>query len=136
MGEIATSSEEQAKGIEQINEALAQMEDVTQNNAANAEESAAASSEMNQQAEILQEHVTTLTAIVVSAALKVTNRSNSHDSHDDRHENSHVAQGSSSRGSSSKQLVAAPKHGPKKPAKDKYEQAMPLDDDDFGDFKA
>ncbi|MEE4352069.1 MAG: methyl-accepting chemotaxis protein, partial [Desulfatiglans sp.] len=43
---IAAASNEQAKGIEQINKATSQMDSVTQKNAANAEESAAASAEL------------------------------------------------------------------------------------------
>lgn len=68
MGDIARSSEEQAKGIEQINSSISQMEDVTQNNAANSEESAAASSDLNTQADVLQKHIYDLTSIVVSSS--------------------------------------------------------------------
>ncbi len=68
MGDIARSSEEQAKGIEQINASITQMEDVTQNNAANSEESAAASSDLNTQADVLQKHIYDLTSIVVSSS--------------------------------------------------------------------
>jgi hypothetical protein len=48
---IATSSKEQAQGIEQVNKAVAEMDTVVQQNAASAEESAAAAEEMNAQAE-------------------------------------------------------------------------------------
>jgi methyl-accepting chemotaxis protein len=41
--EIAAASQEQARGIEQLNQAVAQMDKVVQQNAANAEESASAS---------------------------------------------------------------------------------------------
>jgi len=40
VAEITTASDEQAQGIDQVNSALAQMDKVTENNAANAEESA------------------------------------------------------------------------------------------------
>ncbi|HAA02439.1 MAG TPA: methyl-accepting chemotaxis protein, partial [Syntrophobacteraceae bacterium] len=42
VGEISAASSEQAQGIEQINRAVTEMDKVTQQNAANAEESAAA----------------------------------------------------------------------------------------------
>jgi methyl-accepting chemotaxis protein len=47
---IATASEEQARGIEQVNLAVAQMDKVTQANAANSEESAGATQELSGQA--------------------------------------------------------------------------------------
>ena len=43
MGEITAASEEQHTGIEQVNHAVAQMDQVTQQNAALVEEAAAAS---------------------------------------------------------------------------------------------
>jgi len=52
--EIATSSNEQAHGIEQINQGLGQIDRVTQSNTANAEQSAAASQELSGQAEQLK----------------------------------------------------------------------------------
>lgn len=62
--EIATASNEQAEGIEQINKAIAQMDKVIQQNAANAEESASASEEMNAQAEQMKSVVRELVAMV------------------------------------------------------------------------
>ena len=43
MAEISAASNEQAQGIDQVNKAVAEMDKVTQKNAANAEESASAS---------------------------------------------------------------------------------------------
>jgi methyl-accepting chemotaxis protein len=54
VSEIAAASQEQSQGIDQVNTAMAQMDKVTQQNAANAEESASASEELNSQAESLQ----------------------------------------------------------------------------------
>ena len=51
--EIDVASREQSRGIEQIGGAVGQMEQVTQRNAANAEESAAASEELSSQAQTL-----------------------------------------------------------------------------------
>jgi methyl-accepting chemotaxis protein len=49
--EVSVASRQQAQGIDQVTQALAQMEKVTQVTAATAEESAAASEELNAQAE-------------------------------------------------------------------------------------
>jgi methyl-accepting chemotaxis protein len=64
VNEIASSSREQAKGIEQINLAVTEMDKVTQQNAANAEESASASEEMNAQAQQMKSMVNELVAMV------------------------------------------------------------------------
>ncbi len=55
VGEIATASQEQATGIDQINRGLAQIDQVTQQNTASAEESAAASDELTNQANTLRQ---------------------------------------------------------------------------------
>ena len=47
MGEIAAASAEQADGIEQVNRAVSQMDEVTQQNAALVEEAAAAAGSMD-----------------------------------------------------------------------------------------
>src|SRR5262249_36209344 len=49
--EVRQASGQQAQGIDQVTQAIAQMESVTQTTAATAEESAAASEELNAQAE-------------------------------------------------------------------------------------
>lgn len=54
---IASSSREQAVGIEQINRAVAEMDKVTQENASSAEEIAASAEELNSQAELLRNAV-------------------------------------------------------------------------------
>ena len=53
IGEIAAASTEQTAGIEQINEAITQMDEVTQQNAALVEQAAAASQSMQDQASVL-----------------------------------------------------------------------------------
>ena len=53
VAEISASSNEQAQGISQVNNALGQMDQVTQQNTANAEEIAAASQELAGQANAL-----------------------------------------------------------------------------------
>jgi methyl-accepting chemotaxis protein-1 (serine sensor receptor) len=50
MGEIAAASAEQSSGIEQVNQAISQMDDVTQQNAALVEEAVAAAESLQEQA--------------------------------------------------------------------------------------
>jgi methyl-accepting chemotaxis protein len=64
VGEINEASREQAQGIDQINRAATEMDQVTQRNAANAEESAAAAEEMNAQAEQMKAFVAELMTLV------------------------------------------------------------------------
>lgn len=64
VAEIAEASKEQARGIEQVNTAANQMDQVTQTNAANAEESASASEELSSQAGGLNQMVGELMALV------------------------------------------------------------------------
>ncbi|MBN1380522.1 MAG: MCP four helix bundle domain-containing protein [Deltaproteobacteria bacterium] len=62
--EIAAAAQEQAHGITQINTAMASMDKVTQQAAANAEESASASEEMNAQAEQMKVFVQELLNVI------------------------------------------------------------------------
>ncbi|MDH4216403.1 MAG: methyl-accepting chemotaxis protein [Gallionella sp.] len=57
MAEIAAASNEQSAGIEQVNQAITQMDEVTQQNAALVEEAAAAAEAMHDQASLLLEAV-------------------------------------------------------------------------------
>ena len=64
MNEVSASSEEQAKGIDQINKAVNEMDSITQRTSANAEESASASEELSAQSEELKGTVVQLVNIV------------------------------------------------------------------------
>ncbi len=64
VSEIAAASAEQSQGIDQINMAVTQMDKVTQSNAANAEESASASEELNSQAGQMNDMVAELMTMV------------------------------------------------------------------------
>ncbi len=64
VAEIATGSNEQSRGVEQVATAVQQMDKVTQTNAASAEESASAAEELNAQAERVRESVNALEALV------------------------------------------------------------------------
>lgn len=68
VGEIATAAREQAQGIEQINTAITQMDQVTQSNSASAEESASAAEELDAQAASLKDMVGRLRQLVGGAA--------------------------------------------------------------------
>jgi methyl-accepting chemotaxis protein len=68
VAEITAASNEQAQGIDQLNLAIAEMDKVVQQNAANAEESASASEEMNGQAEQMKSMVGELVVLVGGGA--------------------------------------------------------------------
>ena len=68
VSEIAAASNEQAQGVEQINAAVIDVEKVTQQNAASAEESASASEEMSAQAQQMQSMVADMVALVEGRA--------------------------------------------------------------------
>jgi len=67
MAEISAASHEQSAGIEQVNQAIAQMDQVTQQNAALVEEAAAAAGSM-------QEQATTLAGVVGAFRLDAADR--------------------------------------------------------------
>ncbi len=74
VAEIATASTEQSQGIGQVNLAVGAMDKVTQSNAANAEETASASTELNAQAEDLDRALAGLVALVGGEAAVQTPR--------------------------------------------------------------
>jgi len=57
MGEIAAATDEQSRGIDQVGQAVAQMDEVTQRNAALVEQSAAAAQSLDDQAKSLQARI-------------------------------------------------------------------------------
>lgn len=73
--EIAAASNEQAQGIGQIGKAVAEMDKVVQQTAANAEESASASEEMNAQAVQMKGYVDSLVTIIDGAGQTGVGRS-------------------------------------------------------------
>ncbi len=64
IADVSAASDEQARGIDQIGSAMGQMDQVTQSNAASAEESASASEEMFAQSKELADMVRVLVGIV------------------------------------------------------------------------
>jgi methyl-accepting chemotaxis protein len=64
VAQVATASREQTQGFSQINDAMSQIDGVTQRNAAHAEESASAAEQMNSQAESTKDSVADLAELV------------------------------------------------------------------------
>ncbi len=71
MAEISAASHEQSGGIEQVNQAVMQMDQMTQQNAALVEEAAAAAASLHQQTQQLQDAVS---AFVISPAVLADRR--------------------------------------------------------------
>ncbi|WP_115559979.1 methyl-accepting chemotaxis protein [Xanthomonas arboricola] len=67
MSEISAASQEQSAGIEQVNLTITQMDESTQQNAALVEEATAAANAMQQQAQQLDDAVSTFRVVAVSA---------------------------------------------------------------------
>jgi methyl-accepting chemotaxis protein len=72
VGEIAAASNAQSQGIAQVNLAVTEMDKVTRQNAATAEESASASEELNAQSEELKGFVADLSEMVGGSAAVAT----------------------------------------------------------------
>ncbi|WP_374517876.1 methyl-accepting chemotaxis protein [Undibacterium squillarum] len=68
MNEIAAASQEQSTGIEEVNHAISQMDEVTQQNAALVEEAAAAAASMQEQAAHLMQEVSAFKLIASNNA--------------------------------------------------------------------
>lgn len=75
VAEIAAASSEQAQGITQVNQALGQLDQVTQQNTANAEESAAASEELSSQSKQLRQYMRRFTLKEKEAGFNMNNLS-------------------------------------------------------------
>ncbi|MCP4722194.1 MAG: hypothetical protein GY860_22270 [Desulfobacteraceae bacterium] len=71
VAQISEASNEQSRGIDQINTAVFEIDKIVQQNAANAEESAAASEEMNAQAEQFKKFVGDLVLLVTGKKAKI-----------------------------------------------------------------
>jgi methyl-accepting chemotaxis protein len=129
VGEIAAASKEQSQGLGQINQAMNQMDRLTQTNASSAEQTASAAEEMNGQARHMKEFVSDLQAVVGGSG--------------DQPKPPQRGEGFSprSRAKSSwpvKAALPAPPRRPAGPAATKGakrpEEVIPLDDGSFQDF--
>jgi methyl-accepting chemotaxis protein len=129
VGEIAAASAEQAQGIEQVNRAAVELDKVTQQNAASAEESASASEEMSAQAETMQGYVSELVGLVGSS--NGDGMRQREQSRNRVHTKSRKARLSlPSPVMKSRQRTLADEQSATKSAR----EIIPLDDDDFKDF--
>ena len=128
VGEIAAASQEQAQGIDQVNTAVTQMDKVTQQNAANAEESASASEELSAQAEQMNQIVEELSILVggSSGNVKMRTTATTTQSRTSLNVSDHTFH----------QIAAKPAR-PQKAQTVVAEKAIPLNDsDDFSDFNS
>jgi methyl-accepting chemotaxis protein len=130
VSEIAAASSEQAQGIDQVNTAMAQMDKVTQQNAANAEEAASASEELSAQADQMNDIVGQLAALVGGNTSKTSTGKTTEPKSQKQHLLGksdqvfhHVANGPTRRVETKVAASAA------------AEKAIPLDDDGSDDFK-
>lgn len=116
IAEIAAASKEQSQGIEQVTTAVAQMDKVTQQNAANSEEAASSSEELSGQAQELQSMVAqfTLTSGRSANAINLGNVSRKAVAH----------------------LSSVSKRTPKLQGHQRFgqEEVVPLDDDSLKEF--
>ncbi len=136
INEISAASNEQAQGVDQVNTAVAQMDKVTQTNAANAEESASASEELNAQAEQLKSLVAELVVLVQGAGQEVASHTRLAPVVKSAPVRARIASTSTAKHISHRPSSAAPvkpvKSGPNLV---KPNQVIPFDDDDdFEDF--
>ncbi len=133
VSEIAASSSEQSQGLDQISKAMNEMDKVVQGNAANSEEAAAAAEELSAQAETLYSVARELMDIIgVSNAAALGKRKAL-----PHHEEEVYASNGSRSLPPPVQAPPAPKAPPAEPEsedKKRARQAIPLEEDDFGDF--
>lgn len=121
VAEITAASKEQAQGIEQVNMVVTDLDKMTQQNAANAEESASASEEMNAQAAKMKAIVEELVVLVSGSKQSV------------KRPTSPVIKPSTA--TFDAKLPAAPKKRAAHRVKEVLpEQIIPMDDEDFKDF--
>ena len=136
VGEIAAASGEQAQGISQISKAIAEMDKVVQRNAANAEESASASEELNAQAMQMKDFVADMITVVQGSG--AAGLSDSSVGHSETAPRQPSALTSRTGGKSVKSLPVSRKPGKMTASGAKVvhpEQVIPMgDDDEFKDF--
>ena len=126
VAEIAAASKEQSQGIDQVNTAVAQLDKVTQQNAANAEESASAAEELNGQAAELQGMVGRFTLSAVSGGgPKAKPKSGGAPTPTHLHPVAHPARELKSAAKNKNGAVAM---------MESPESVIPLDDEDFKEF--
>lgn len=133
--EVSSASNEQAKGVEQINTAMMEINKTTQEVAANSEESASASEELSAQANELLSQVQQLEALVGSSSgtqsATIIEREVKHNITMDTRKDKNVID----RRKPKKEIHALPSsHTTKKGDVVNPEQVIPLDDEDLKNF--
>lgn len=147
VGEVASASREQSQGIDQVSKAIAQIEQVTQSNAATSEESASASEELSAQAVELNDIVRKLIFVVEgSRASKVANQQPSQAIKPAASERraalppatarrlTHVTPSAAVNSGRKERAPANGLANGKRPADSSPSAVIPLDDEDFKDF--
>jgi len=125
VGEISSSSREQVAGLDQINQGLTQIDQVTQSNTANAEESASAAEELHGQARQLRNLLSRFQLRIsqtegsLNNTFRETGIENEHEAFAAGHQDKHQR---------SKNTLKSRKNKPDK------EAVIVLDDADFGQF--
>jgi DNA repair exonuclease SbcCD ATPase subunit len=140
--EIATASQEQAHGISQINRAVAEMDKIVQQAAANAEESAGASAEMKSEVGHLESSINILMGVVGDDAASSTtaNQARSFSPVSNKTTSSHdskmINEGRKALTAATQTKEIKKKEIPPPVAKKaaRPDQVIPFDDTDFKDF--
>ncbi|MDR3212007.1 MAG: methyl-accepting chemotaxis protein [Planctomycetota bacterium] len=128
--EITSATNEQAQGVDQVNTAVAQMDKVTQQNAASAEESASASEQLSAQAESLKAIVGEL-VVLVSGKGALNNPPPQPAA---RPANRRAGKNVSANNGSGNKRLPAPKSAGNEKKVMKPNAVIPLDGDGFGEF--
>jgi methyl-accepting chemotaxis protein len=137
INEVNAASGEQAQGIDQINTAMAQMDQVTQANAANSEEAASASEELSAQARELNDMVGLLRAIVGGAKSAQANGAVSMHAAARpavRRQPAALAHAPAAKSHNGHRAVPVKKASLATAGARKAQEVLPLDDDDLADF--
>ena len=124
ISEIAVSVKEQSEGMNQIATAMGQVDQVTQQNAANSEEAAAASEELNAQAVAMMGSVQ-LVAKMVGLTIESDNRHHAYEG---------VGRPKAKKPAMIAHKPAMAKKPAAKPAPRKESDVFPLDEDDLKEF--
>ncbi len=131
VGEIAAASADQAQGIELVNKGVSEMDKVTQQNAANAEQSASAAEEMNAQASRMIEFMDELVVLVGQNRVKSRGMTASSGRYSEMKQSEAMRDNAllSANSMNGGRELAAYNTREVRP-----DQVIPLDDDDFKDF--
>ncbi len=135
VAEIAAASGEQSEGIGRITNAIGEIEKATQGNAATAEETAAASEELNAQAEMMREMTAEINQVVGGSAVDLHASVSSSGRKLNRSTRSLSRLPVKPRAAKARSLEAPALQKAGRSAKSSAEEIIPLDDnDDFDDF--